>query len=246
VAIWWMPTHVQAVTGQLAWVLLLVLTLSWAAARRERWVVAGAWLGVAVAIKPFLLPMLVWIAWRGQVRAALAGLGAGVTLALAGAGIFGVEQYRDWATAVGGIQWYARPLNASIWGAVYRTFTLNNRTSAVLDIGAGAAAFLSLAASAVVVLVTWLACRRLRDVDDQWSLVLCATLLITPLGWVYYGCLLLPGWRARWPGVLATLCWLVPTPWLTAGQPSPLATVAWGSAATWGLLLIWIRALRPS
>ena len=102
----------------------------------------------------------------------------------------------------------------------------------------------ALCASAVA--VTAAGVKRLRTFDEQWNLVLATTLLVSPLGWVYYGALLLPGWHGRWPWWLATACWLIPTPWLFAAQPSLLATVLWGSAASWGLLLIWFRALRAS
>ncbi len=245
VVVWWMPTHVQAVTGQLAWLLLVPLTLSWSAARHGRWLKAGAWLGIVVAVKPFLLPMLVWMLWRGHFRSVLLSLAVVAAIVCGGLALFGADQYQQWRDAIGEVQWYGRPLNASLWGAIYRTFVPNNRAAIVADLGA-IARNLALAASGVVALATWLACRHEQTIDDQWTLVLSASLLICPLGWVYYGTLLLPGWRGRWPGALATACWLIPTPWLEAGQPSPIATVLWGSAATWGLLLIWLRALRPS
>jgi len=245
VAVWWMPTHVQAVTGQLAWFLLVPLTLAWAAARHERWLQAGAWIGLALAVKPFLLPMLVWMLWRGQLRAVLVSLAVVVAIGCGGLALFGIGQYQEWREAIAGVQWYGRPLNASLWGWIYRALVPNGRTATIADLS-GIALDLSLVSSALVVVVAWIACGRLRSIDDQWSLVLCTSLLICPLGWVYYGCFLLPGWRARWPGTLATACWLIPTPWLGAGQPSPLATVLWGSAASWGLLLIWVRSLRAS
>lgn len=245
VFLWWMPTHVQAVTGQIAWLLLLPMTLAWADARRNRWAYAGAWIGVATAIKPFLAPLLIWLVWRREWRAIGAAVAASLIVFAVGLVTFGVDSYADWRHVVGGVDWYARPVNASMWGGVYRAFTVNPRFASVVDLGHGAL-WLTAILGAIVAMATWGRCRQLRELDAEWTIVLTATLLICPLGWVYYGCLLLPGWRARWPGILATACWLVPTPWITAGQPSALATVLWGSTATWGLLLAWWHTMRTA
>jgi hypothetical protein len=236
VFLWWMPTHVQLVTGQLAWVLFLPVTLAWSAARRGRWIHCGAWMGVAVAIKPFLTPLMVWLVWRGQRRAFVVALGTGLAVVVAGVVVFGFDQFKQWGSSLSSADWYYRSLNASLWGPVFRLLTPNAQFAELAEVGRSARP-IAVALSTVVVGITWVLCRKVQDVDVQWSMVTSATLLICPLGWVYYGVLLLPGWRARWPGIPATICWLIPTPWLLAGQPSALATVLWGSAATWGLAL---------
>ncbi len=245
VFLWWMPTHVQLVTGQVAWLLLLPVTMAWAAARRARWARSGAWVGVAIAIKPFLLPLLAWLAWRRQYRAVAAAIAAAGCIILAGVFAFGVDAYREWHASIASISWYARSLNASIWGEVYRLFTVNTEFAPVLGLDGWARLAAALVSSAVAV-GAWLLCRRTTSIDHQWSVVMTATLLVCPLGWVYYGVLLLPGWKARWPGAPATACWLIPTPWLLIGQPSRLATLLWGSAATWGLILASVRTWRQA
>src|SRR4029078_11368213 len=132
-------------------------------------------------------------------------------------------QYVEWTHGVSVVSWYGKPSNASLWGWAYRLLAGEPGLAPVahsrmLAYGASAA----LCAAAAVVAAA--SARKLRTFDDQWNLVLTTTLLVSPLGWVYYGSLLLPGWRGRWPGWLATACWLLPTPWLFAGQPSMAAT----------------------
>jgi len=245
VFVWWMPTHVQAVTGQIAWVLLTPVTLAWAAGRHDRWFRCGWWTGVAVAFKPFLAPLLVWLLWRRR-WSGLAGAVGALTLLLAvGVAVFGSAAYSEWHETVSQVSWYGRPVNASVWGLAYRLFVPNRFVAVVWNLEKVAPTF-SIGLSAAVAMATCVACRRTVEYDRQFSLVVMGALLICPLGWVYYGCFLLPGWRARWPGALATACWLIPTPWLVAGQPSPLASLLWGSAATWGLVIAWMRTARSA
>ena len=244
--IWWMPTHLQAVTGQVAWVLMLLVALAWAAGRRDRQIACGGLLGAAIAIKPFLAPMLLWLGWRGATRAVVAACASAAAIVGLGLAGFGLGQYVEWTHGVSLVSWYGMPFNASMWGWSYRLLAGDPASLASVMHSGTIAYGIAAALCACAAAVTAVGLTRLRTFDDQWNLVLTTTLLVSPLGWVYYGALLLPGWRGRWPGWLATACWLVPTPWLSAGQPSIVATLLWGSAASWGLLLIWFRALRAS
>jgi hypothetical protein len=94
-------------------------------------------------------------------------------------------------------------------------------------------------------------CLRRRDVDARWSLLGLATLLISPLGWVYY--------LAMWTGplvatlrasslALAGLVLLsVPvTPLAGSGilDARPVLVLTFGSATFWGILCLWIAAWR--
>jgi hypothetical protein len=245
VFVWWTPTHLQVVTGQVAWVMLPLVTLAWGAARAGAWGRAGVALGAAVALKPFLLPLLAWMAWRRAWR----GVGAAIiTAALSigtGCALFGAHAYADWRAVADGVGWHAQPPNASIWGGLVRLLRGNAQYTPVADVGNQLAWFIALASVSIVV-ATYVACRRTNDVDRQWSVVLAASLLISPLGWLYYGAWLLPGLRGRWPGWASTACWLVPTPYLVLGQPSALATLTIGSSATWGLLLAFVHIARSA
>jgi hypothetical protein len=234
--IWWMPTHVQAVTGQVAWLMLPLVALGWKSARRASWTSAGIFIGLLVALKPFLVPLAAWLFWRREWRALFATF---VTMGLviaAGVQVFGLESYAQWQRVAAGVDWYAKSFNASIWGVSYRTLAPNVQFWPLAD-GSTWLPFVVGAGSVAIALVCWMTCRCTENLDRQWTVVLASSLLVSPLGWVYYGVWLLPGLLGKWPGAAATAAWLIPTPWLLFGQPSGLATVLWGSAATWGLVL---------
>ena len=245
VFVWWMPTHVQVVTGQVAWLMLPVVAWAWRSARRGRWTTAGALVGIAVAMKPFLVPLVAWLAWRRRPAAVVAAIAAGGLTSTAGGLIFGVSSFVQWQEQVPSVDWFHHYTNASLWGIVYRLFTQNPQFDHVV-LPTQAIPWLVGLLGAVVVLICWRQCRASNDVDRQWSLVLCASLLLSPLGWVYYGVWLLPGQHFKWPGSIATAFWLIPTPWLLMTQPSAVATLLWGSAATWGLVLAFVHIARTA
>jgi hypothetical protein len=198
---------------------------------------------VAAAIKPFLLPLVAWLAWRRRLDAVGAATVVAASLAVVGVMVFGLPAYAEWRQGVQLVDWYPRSLNASLWGGTYRLLVENPQFAHLAVSERTVQWVMGVTASAVVV-ATWWACRVFRDIDREWSIVVCASLLLSPLGWVYYGVWLLPGMAFRWPGRIATACWLVPTPFLIVGQPSLLATALWGSAATWGLLLTFVHIAR--
>jgi hypothetical protein len=241
--IWWMPTHVQAVTGQLAWMLLLPTTFAWRAARRQRWLVCGNWIGLLIAIKPFLAPLLAWLAWRGQWRSCVRAARVLAGSIVLGIVVFGGDEYGRWLWSVRSVDWYAGAFNASLWGLGLRLLRGSFEFRPLVALHDGATIFVYAGVLAVIV-ATWAACKRSSDIDRQWNVVVAASLLISPLGWVYYGTLLLPAWRGQWPGLLATGCWLIPTPLIVVGQPSPIATLLWGSAPFWGLALAFVQMVK--
>src|SRR5690606_34277971 len=115
-------------------------------------------------------------------------------------------------------------------------------------------------AIAIGIATLWLTTRRTgagaasaAHTDRDWSLLLLASLLMSPLGWSYYL------WLALWPaaaviahaapwrrragrdlllvgGLAGWLWWGKMTYW---GQPHPAATIACASMYTWALLATW-------
>jgi hypothetical protein len=101
----------------------------------------------------------------------------------------------------------------------------------------------------VVGVVTLLTLRRTRDTDVVFASTTLASLLVSPLGWVYYLWLVFPGalgrWRQHTPRVavagLALL--MIPLVILWWFQPSGLATMTLGSVYSWGTLSLWIASV---
>ncbi|MEQ1726805.1 MAG: glycosyltransferase family 87 protein [Vicinamibacterales bacterium] len=239
-------TPAIAGTGQFTGLLLIPMVLAWRAARRDRWLRSGAWIGVLVSVKPFFALFLPVLLLRREWRALAGAAAAGGALFATGLVVFGWGEHLAWLHAMFGVDWAWSAMNGSLLAPIARMLDRSALfTPALVRPSLIAAPWL--AASAVVLLGTLL--RSRRSVDHLFGLTTLGALLISPLGWVYYAWLAFPPclaiWRHSRPGIvvagLAALC--VPLIALGAGQPSPAATLTIGSSYTWGLLALWIGML---
>jgi len=156
------------------------------AAARQRWMLAGAFLGVTLAIKPILLPLALLLVFQAQWRALVVSLA--IPAVLSGAALLG---------SVDGGLFFTRTIpfliggegqsgeNISLAGAV-----------AAMALPAWVATVsraLALVGAAVVVWRRWFTSDRepLRLVEIASALVL-ATVLVGSFGWPYYGIYLMP------------------------------------------------------
>ncbi|WP_132120837.1 glycosyltransferase family 87 protein [Actinocrispum wychmicini] len=157
--------------GQVYGVLLAGLTLSWLATRRGHLAQAGVYLGLVVALKPTLAPLLllplVQRQWR-TVKAAIVGVLA--------------------ATVVGMV--VAGPATTVRWLSVVRTEGLStfgdNASLPSLVARLGGPAWLGFLLGAAAVGYT------LRRTTNLWALT-AATLLLSPIAWHNYLVLCFPG-----------------------------------------------------
>jgi hypothetical protein len=251
-----------AVTSELTFVLMLPFALAWRAWRRERWISAGAWLGVCASVKLFLLLFVPWLIWRRRWGALAAFAVAVAALVGIGAAAFGPASYGQWLTTLGEVGWWWLPMNASWQGLVSRLLAGGGRIAPLVHQPALVMP-IAAAGSVLVAVATLIGAARDRSVasDRQVLLLLGGAVLSSPLGWVYYlplafGPIL--GWMGaardwmpirRCTGatlalVFAGLALLyVPHEATFAGQPSGLASLTAGSAYFWGLLLVWLGVL---
>lgn len=257
-------------TGQLTFHLLPFVTWAWIAARRRRWTQVGVALGIAISIKSFMLILLPWLAVRGRVGAAVTSLAiAGAALG-AGLGIFGIEAWRGWLSAVAAIDWYGFPLDASLRAFVVRVFdqtpnyeTVLHAPGAVLPIwGIG---FVLIGLTSLGLTITD---HSPEATDRAFTLLLLAAVLMSPLGWVYYVLLALPSAlgllsaRPAWPpgpdggGILrrgrnlaaagGAGVLLIPTVVVVATGTSGWHTLTLGSAHFWGVGWLWCAVVCDS
>ena len=224
-------TLAQLALGQWAFALALLVALAWSAHRAGSPVRAGFWIGLATAIKPFVGLLALILAWRGQLRTAAPALGIAGLVWTAGLLWLGPEAYSAWREAVGGITWAAYESNASLFGLAERLMAPDLSLAVWLT------------GSAIVAVTTFAVSQRLTEDAGWWTMALTAALLISPLGWVYYGWIVAPSLLAlrRWPlGLKAGLVLL----WIPPGLLPALST------ASAGLLLVWaslaIEAIRGS
>lgn len=178
-------TLAQLAMGQLGWVLAWLLTMAWL--QRHRCFSRGVWLGLAIALKPLaLLPLAWWMLRREWTSAAASAL---VMALISGVGlvVLGLDSYVAWFHRVEGITWAHFPLNWSLWGLWVRLVSEGPRLWHV----------------AIIAIVLGLTLGRLGksslDRPSGWVLSLTSALLLSPLGWAYYGWILIGPLAAWYP-----------------------------------------------
>ena len=205
----------QVNQGQLNLVLLLMLTLAWMAWRRDRWVAAGAVVGVMAAIKIFPGFLLVYFLarkkWSGA--AAVAG-GFCVATAVTGA-VLGWECYWNYAVAVAPSLGVFRDYwpNASIVGFWTKLFDpQSGHVTPLADLPWLGRVGAAISIGVITAAVGWKAnrARTLAHADLAWCAAICGMLLASPITWDHYFLLLIPclliQWRYAGPSAKATLC----------------------------------------
>jgi hypothetical protein len=247
-------TGTVCVTGQLVWLLMWPVALFWREYRRRRWATAGLLLGLLLSVKPFLVPVLALFVPGGRRRGLLACAAAGAACYAAGLAAFGLESHLAWLRALGAADWSWPVMNASMLSVLSRALSPHPMLAHAANRPELAGPFW-LAASGLVLGATFVQLWLTRpSADHAVLLLLSSSLLVSPLGWVYYGWFLLPPLAALWrsgfrsrqgwllaPAVVASFWPLAAT---RLGQPSPWATLVFGSVYAWGLLAFWAVVLR--
>jgi alpha-1,2-mannosyltransferase len=254
----WGPAAAFSLTAQVSLLLMGPVTAAWLAARSGRPGRAGAWLGLAAAIKPFLflfVPYFLmrrdWAALRALMTTTIVMLGCGLV-------VFGPSAYKEWCVQLPKVSWGGHYLNASIFSVTERLFGRSDYGQIMRQ--SNLALLLAIIGCALVAATTF---RRIRHfpsdrvtVDREWTALLLGSLLMSPLGWVYYLWIALwpvaasighaRPWRNRRladllliPGLAGWLWFGKMTEW---GQPSPLATATLASMYFWALLSLWLWA----
>ena len=250
----WVGTGSLIVTGQLSWLLLWPLTASWAAMRQGRWLKAGVLVGLLVSVKPFLALLFVYLVIRRRLDGLAAGLLALASAFLVGLAVFGYAAHMSWFRALGGIDWSWLVMNGSLLGFLSRLLSpcpglipLAEASWAIYPL------WLLMAAGGVTATVL-AAVQHRGDVDRVFPLLLVASLLFSPLGWVYYAWFLIPPLLAMGGRALSARQRVL-SPSIDGREPLAraacsyrtalrVATFTVGSIYFWGLLSLWIALLR--
>jgi alpha-1,2-mannosyltransferase len=183
------PLLATLALGQIYPFLALGLVAAWISGRRGRHTVSCVALGLVVALKPSLVPVLLWPLVRRRWRTVVTAVAAGVVATVIGAVVVGFGATLDWLELLSGSSASAYWDNASLPAAAARLFTDNPyaRHVAVLPWTVPVAYALGIAAVAVT---AW----RVRGGAEVglWALV-AASLLVSPIAWHNYLVLLGPG-----------------------------------------------------
>jgi Glycosyltransferase family 87 len=254
----WAPAAAFTLTAQISLLLMWPVCKAWLAARDGRSRAAGAWLGVAAAIKPFLLLFVPYWLLRRDWAALLPFAASAGAVLLVGLLTFGPGAYLEWLRQLPQVSWAGHYLNASWLSIVQRA--LGGSDYAAVISGPDLVrpiAFLGTALIGVVTLLRLTGGNTPDLVDRDWAVLLLAALLMSPLGWSYYV------WLALWPvaalighrrpwrsprehdgwlaiGLLGWLWWGRMSEW---GQPHPMATLVFASMYFWALAALWVWSM---
>ena len=255
------PFTSTAATAEWSFILLLPFTIAWSCTKHDRWHYAGWWLGCCMSLKLFFLLFLPWLVLRGRWRSAAWAIVAMLVWTSAGLLWSGPGSYLQWVLTLGSVEWWWHPMNASWQGFVWRLL----RGGGAIAGGFAAedlARPISVAGAALISAVSlWAASRlsRTSDSTDAGILVLlCGSLLASPLGWVYYvplalGPLVAVLWTRWWQRVdrfwlgtaaIAIVGLYVPLENVRVGQPSAWASITVTSSYFWGLFLLWLTLVN--
>ncbi len=183
------PLLATLALGQVYPVLALGLVAAWVADRRDQREVSGAVLGLVVALKPLLLPVLLWPLVRRRWKALLTAIISGAVATIVGVIVLGPGETLDYLGVLREQPVSAYWDNASLPSAAVRLFTENPyaQNVATLPWMVG----LGFALGIVAVGLTAMRVRHGPEVG-LWALV-AASLLASPIAWHNYLVLLGPG-----------------------------------------------------
>jgi len=175
--------------GQVYPLVALGLVAAWVAVRRDRMEVSGAALGLVVAFKPSLLPVLLWPLARRRWRALTAALGSGAAATLVGVIVLGPGATLDYIGVLRGQPVSTIWTNASLPAAAARLFTENPVAPNVATLPWMVPVGYALGIAAIAFSAV-----RVRHGPEVglWVLV-AASLLASPIAWYNYLVLLGPG-----------------------------------------------------
>lgn len=253
------PMFATLLTGQVGPLLMVPFTLAWYRTRQGRDVEAGAWIGICASVKPFFLLFLLYFALRRRFRAVLAAAMALAAMFAVGVVAFGEAAHRAWLEQLATVTWAEHYLNASILGLIERSLSRAQWPQTPAIQWPWLAGLLWILVAVPVALATAARVRHLAH-DRQLLLVTIAALLLSPLGWIYYGWFLLPPLVAtvksgELPASGMTLLLLgvgiagflvpPPLPWTVLARRDVVWTVTFGSVYSWSLIALWLAAMSP-
>jgi alpha-1,2-mannosyltransferase len=224
------PLLLTLALGQLYAVLALGLVVAWIADRRDASLISGSALGLVVAIKPSLAPVLLWPLARRRWRAFGAALVSGAAATLVGALVVGPAATLSWLRRLFGLPLLPHWDNASLLTTVARLFTKTAFAEPIATLPWMVPVAYALSLGVIV-----LTAIKLGDGSEAglWALV-AATLLASPIAWHMYLVLLGPGIllllaRGRVVvGFLLLSLQLIPPHWplLWSGKDTVVASLA--------------------
>ena len=189
------PVMANAMIGQTALLVFLLVVAGWVAAREGYDRLSGILLGFAFTIKLFLGLFLICFLVLRRWRLIFWLLGTFVLCSLVGLWVLGLHAYVQYMHALNSVTWQSSSWNASAYGFFSRLLG-GAESPSLFDFPLlGKYLYYSFTLVTIAILI-WLGRSRsamtsIADFDLLFSFTIVASLLISPLGWMYYFPLLL-------------------------------------------------------
>jgi arabinofuranan 3-O-arabinosyltransferase len=242
------PLHGTLLLGQIYGLLLAGLTLAWLAQRRGREQLSAGLLGVTVALKPSLAPLLLVPAARRRWRAFWAGVGSAALSSVLGVLSAGPGSAVEWLRLATGTPAPEVDANASLPGLVAR-------------LGGPGALGWAVTVAVVAVSVWWT--RRaapggggvvpgaVQPGEVAIFAVTAGCLLAAPIAWLNYEVMLWPGGlvllrAGRWRAAVPLLVFpVIPVAWGNLWQAAPTAPASLTGRSLYCAVLLgfWVALL---
>jgi hypothetical protein len=182
-------TSVALTFGQVSFLLMAMFTVAWFSDRQGHPVEAAALLGVLTVLKPFFGLFALYFLWRREWRPLFAYAALFFAGTLVGWALVGSAGFAEWLTRLEDVQWRWHIYNASVWGVGDRLFTVQPFFRATgwtpLTVSPLLARTTTMGLLAMVVAIIVRAISK-TDLDRSYALLTLGTMLISPLGWMYY------------------------------------------------------------
>ena len=243
-------TSLALTFGQVSFFLMAIFTAAWCADRAGRTVEAAVLFGALTVLKPFYGLFALYFLWRRQWRALVVYGAVMLAGTILGWAFVGTSGFLEWLARLGDVGWRWHIYNASAWGVGDRLFTVQSFFRATGWTPFTESTLLARATTVLLLaLVAWVTVRAVSkiDIDRSYALLGLASILMSPLGWLYYlpvflgpVIVVLGRQPSRWLWPLTALA-ICPFPLLVSRSYGILGTVVvgqWAFATSLGLLLL--------
>lgn len=224
----WPPVISAVQTGNLTLWFALAVALTWRF--RDRVLAPAGAIGITLAAKFFLWPLVVWLAATRRVLSALAALVVGALILVASWAVIGFAGFVDYPSLL-------RELEDAVGEDSYTAYIVG------LDLGLpSTAARLVWLASGLAVLGPVVLLARRGDERSAFVAAIAASLALTPIVWLHYFALLLVPVALARPRLSPV--WFVPLAMIVtpgSGHPTPFET-AWTLAVAVAVVALALRA----
>ncbi len=196
----WLPFFNELLIGQLMIPLMLLLIIAWQALRHDKNITGGILLGVAITLKLIAWPIVIFLAVKNNWRATITSIAIFVISNLIAGLIISFDKVTNYYLKIGPLiaqlhRNHAK--NFSLWSIANRVFEGTNSTILLglkihpLFHAPLVAKYFSFVLPISFLIICLFFAYRARSFDSCFGMLICASILISPVAWAPYITLIL-------------------------------------------------------